>query len=77
MVAKRLPIDPLPILGGWDQKVQNQLFQNMVMLHIKLKEMTNAVTCKDIFCPFTYLDLWGGVKGQKHFFLKVVILHMK
>ena len=29
--------DPLGGLRGWDQKVKIQLFQNMVMLHIKLK----------------------------------------
>ena len=33
---------PLPIPWGWGQKVKIQLFQNMVMLHIKLKRITNA-----------------------------------
>ena len=33
MVANSLPIDPIP---GVDK---NQLFQNMVMLHIKLREL--------------------------------------
>ena len=28
------------------------------MLHIKLKGMTNAVTCKQIFCPYTHPGLW-------------------
>ena len=27
---------------GWDQQVKIQLFQNMVMLHIKLKRIKNA-----------------------------------
>ena len=31
-------------LGGGGQKVKNQLFQNMVMLHVKLNEITNAAT---------------------------------
>ena len=43
-------IDPRPVpnpLGGlkeWDQKVKIQFFQNMVMLHIKLKGITDAAT---------------------------------
>ena len=34
------PPDP-----GVDQKVKTPLFQNMFMLHINLKGMTNVVTC--------------------------------
>ena len=41
MVAIILPVDPTPDLGG--QKVKIQLFQNMVMLHIKLKGTSNMV----------------------------------
>ena len=37
-----LPTDP-PDPLGWGQKVKIQLFQNMVMLHIK-KGMTHAAT---------------------------------
>ena len=52
MVAKSLPVDsPSPTLRG---RVKIQLFQNMVMLHIKLKGMTNAAICKHIFCPYTH-----------------------
>ena len=40
MVANIMPAAPDP--GG--QKVKIQLFQNMVILHIKLKAITNAVT---------------------------------
>ena len=36
------PTPPDP--GGWGQKVSIQLFQNMVMLHIRLKGITNAAT---------------------------------
>ena len=36
--------DPLSGLMGWDQKVKFQLFQNMVIVHIKLKGITNAAT---------------------------------
>ena len=35
---------PLPRPWGWGQKVKIQLFQNMVMLHIKIKIITNAAT---------------------------------
>ena len=36
--------DPLGGLKGWDQMVKIQFFQNMVMLHIKLKGITDAAT---------------------------------
>ena len=42
MVATFLPADPNP--GDCGQKVKFQLFQNTVMLHIKLKGITNATT---------------------------------
>ena len=42
MVANIMPADPPPNPGG--QKVKIKLFQNMVILHIKLKAITNAVT---------------------------------
>ena len=46
IVANFLPTDPPPLttIGRRDQEVKIQLFQNMVMLHIKLKEITNAAT---------------------------------
>ena len=34
----------------WGQKVKIQLFQNMVMLHIKLNGITNSATWSQIFC---------------------------
>ena len=40
--ARRAPPPPPPDPGG--QKVKIQLFQNMVILHTKLKAITNAVT---------------------------------
>ena len=42
MVANIMPADPHPHPGG--QKVKIQLFQNMVIVHIKLKAIMNAVT---------------------------------
>ena len=59
---------PYPDPKGSGRKVKIQLFQNMVMLHIKLKGMTNAATCKHIFCPYTKV---------KTFLLKIVMLHIK
>ena len=35
---------PPPDPGGWGQKVEIQLFQNMVMLHIKSKGLAHAAT---------------------------------
>ena len=43
MVANIMPADPPPPPPG-GQKVKIQLFQNMVLLHIKLKAITNVVT---------------------------------
>ena len=37
---KPLPQDP----RVWGQKIKTQLFQNMVMLHNKLKGISNAAT---------------------------------
>ena len=48
MAANILPADPhpppSPLPLGWGKKVKIQLFQNMVMLHIKLKGIMNAAT---------------------------------
>ena len=63
-------LHPRPL--GWGQKVKIQLFQNMVMLHIKLNGIKNAATCMHMHI----LDPWGGVKGQNNF-CKVVMLHIK
>ena len=76
MVENILPLDTLPDPFGWGQKVKIQLFQNMVMLHIKLKGVTNAATCKYIFCPNTHPSSLGwGQRSKK--ILKVVMLHIK
>ena len=48
MDAKILPADPqphpLPDPGGWDKMSKSIFFQNIVMLHIKLKGLTHAAT---------------------------------
>ena len=41
-----------PLTLGVGSIGQNPTFFITVMLHIKLKGMTNAVTCKQIFCPY-------------------------
>ena len=81
MVANILPATPThpppPTLWWLGQNVKIKLLQSLVTLHIQLKGITNAATCKHIFCPFTHHDLWVGVKRQKNFILKVVMLHIK
>ena len=59
------PIDP----GGWGQKVKNQLFKSMVMLNIKLNGITNAATCKEIFCC-RLPNPGDGVKRSKFNFFR-------
>ena len=56
---------------------QIQLFKSTVMLHIKLKKMANAATYKHIFCPYTHPRPLGWDQRSKHFFLKIVMLHLK
>ena len=50
MVANVNPWIP-PDPGGGVNRSKVYFF-SMVMLHIKLKGMTNAVICKQIFCPY-------------------------
>ena len=50
--------DQRPVPGPWmdlgvGSKGQTELFQNMVMLHIKLKGITGAATWYQILCPHT------------------------
>ena len=48
MVANISPADPPPCLGPWGQKFKIKLFQNIVMLHIKLNpECSNMVANAD------------------------------
>ena len=59
MVPNMLPanrIDPNP--GDCASRIKVQLFQNRVMLHIKLKRIMNAATLLQIFCPKTPIP-WG------------------
>ena len=52
-VANILPKDSYPSILGMCKWVKIQLFQNMVMLHIILKRITNAATRQQIFYPKT------------------------
>ena len=53
---------------GWDLKVKIRLFQNMVMLPITLKGITNAAKSKHILCPYTHtLNPWGVASKVKQF----------
>ena len=51
--SKYLPADTIPTTLGLDQKVKLQLFQNMVMLHIKL-EMCPWYTDAHAVAKFAY-----------------------
>ena len=77
MVANILPTDPPRPLGS---KCSNATFQDMVMLHIKLKEITNAALCSN-FCPQTpptTLPIKGaGNKRSDKLFQNLVMLHIK
>ena len=61
-------------MGGAEAKIK--FFQNIVMLHIKLKLRTPAATWYQIFCPQTHHS-WPKGWGQKvklYLLLKVVML---
>ena len=58
------------------KRSKSYFFQNMVIVHIKLKGMPNAATYKHIFCPYTHHQPLGGVKCQ-NIFPEVVMLHIK
>ena len=57
---------PHPLMLG--SKGQMQLFQNMIMFHIKLNAITNAATCKHIFCPYTHPRPLGWGQRSKQCF---------
>ena len=66
MVATTLPADspphPPPPDPGMESQVLIQLFQNMVMLHIKLNGITNAATWNKYFArrpPPPHTHSWG------------------
>ena len=52
IVADILPNEPHnPDTEGWVKRSKSNFIQNMVMLHIKLNGVTNAVIWYLIFCP--------------------------
>ena len=72
LVANSKPADPPPQPVPRGLKVKIQLFQNMVMLHNKLKEMEYRAHAYTYYLP---LNLWVELKGKKN--LCVVMLHIK
>ena len=68
MIFDQIPVpDPLGGLREWGQNVKIQLFQNMIILHIKFKGIMNAAPWKQIFCPQSPAHphpLTMGSKGQ-------------
>ena len=63
--SKYFACRPLPLTSG--QKVKIQLFQNNVILHIKLKEIMSAATWSQILSlqrPHPPVTLGLGSKGQ-------------
>ena len=76
MVANILPADPHlpnPNPGMWGQNVKIQLFQNMVLLIIKLKEMEHRAPCKAHILSLHTPPTWN--KGKIN--LYVVMVHIK
>ena len=63
MVANIMPADPPPPNPG-GQMVKIQLFQNMVIMHIKLKAITNAEHGSIYFARSHLLPPTLGSKGQ-------------
>ena len=64
--------------GGVKGKIK--LFQNMVMLHIKLKGITGAATCNmvaNIMPAYPPPSDPGGQKVKIQLFENMVILHIK
>ena len=47
----------------------------MVMLHMKLNGITNALSANSVLTHI--LDPWGGVKGQHIILMKIVMLLIK
>ena len=74
--SKYLPADPsLTLMLG--QKVKIQLFQNMVMLHNKLKGITKCSSMVAIILPADpSMTLLLGSKGQIQLFQNMVMLHI-
>ena len=60
ILQDRHTLDPRDEIKG-----RNIFSLKVVMLHIKLKEMECRVPCKQIFCPYTHINPWGGVKSSK------------
>ena len=72
--------NPLGEFRGGGQKIKIQLCHNTVMLHIKLKGITNAAARLQIFCSQTPTPTrpWGWDQQVKiQLFQNMVMLHIK
>ena len=60
-------------------KVKFKIFQNMVMLHIKLRRITRAATWYKIFClKIPHPDPRDGIyRSRLHYFQNMAMLHIK
>ena len=80
MILDQMPwSDPLAGLRGWGQKVKIQLFQNIVMLQVKLNGIKMHQHCSKYFAhspPPPALDPRGQKVKIQHF-QKMVMLHIK
>ena len=75
--AITLPIDTPSTLGSGGL-TGRKCFMEVVMLHNKLKLMVCRAPGRQLFCPYTHLDPWGGVKSSNIFFFSEYgLLHIK
>ena len=64
-VATILPATRQLLSDARDQKVKIQLFQDMVMLHNKLKGMEHRAPCKFFFSLYTHPHSVGWIKSYE------------
>ena len=73
--ANIMPIDPLPPLRGRGRTVNIHFFQNMVMLHTKLKGKGKD-ECSNMHAYILSLQAPSTPRVGSNIFLKVVLLHI-
>ena len=77
IVANIRPPPPPWGWGGVGSKGQTSNFSEHGHVAYQIKRNTNAAICKFTFCPYTHHWSLGWGQRSKHFFLKVVMLHIK
>ena len=68
---------PPPLDPGGGVKIQLLFFQNMVMLHIKLKGISNEATWYQIFCRIRPSHDPGVWKIKIQLLQNIVMLHIE